>query len=104
MMWHWRSTINFTTCNVTAYCNLSIQYGKWHIANAKSNRLIALVIMKITAVANTWRKVEWVMGDTRISRKLRRNMLSSCVIPAYIHEFTRDDGTDTETTRNVQVS
>ena len=98
-MRRWRST-----CNVAAYCNLSIQYRKWHLPSVKSNKLIALVIMKITAVANAWRKVERVMGDTRISRKRRTNVLSSCVTPAYVHEFTRDDGTNRETTWEVHVS
>ena len=39
--------------------------------------------MRITAGANAWRKVEVVMGDRRISRKLTGNVLSSCVTPAY---------------------
>ena len=34
-------------------------------------------------IANAWRKVEGVMGDRRISRKLTGNVLSSCVTPAY---------------------
>ena len=40
---------------------------------------------KITAGANTWRKVERVMGDTQISRKLIGQVLSSCVTPAYMY-------------------
>ena len=39
----------------------------------------------LQAAANAWRKVEGVMGDKRISRKLKGNMLSSCVIPAYLY-------------------
>ena len=37
--------------------------------------------MRNRAGANAWRKVEGVMGDIRISRKLKRTVLSSCVTP-----------------------
>ena len=39
--------------------------------------------MRIAAGANTWRKVEGVMGDRRISRRGKRNVLSPCITPAY---------------------
>ena len=52
--------------------------------------------MRITAGANAWRKVEGVMGDRRIARKPKGSVLSSCY--AGIHECTRDDGTNRETT------
>ena len=35
--------------------------------------------------ANAWRKVEGVMGDRRITRKRKGNVLSSCVTPAYMN-------------------
>ena len=54
-------------------------------SNAKSTRLIALVTMRITAGANTWRKVEGMMEVRRISRKRKRNVLSSCVTPAHMN-------------------
>ena len=41
--------------------------------------------MRITTGANTWRKVEGMMGDRRISRKYTGNMLSSCFTPAYMN-------------------
>ena len=53
--------------------------------SAKSTRLIVLVVMRITAGANAWRKVEGVIGDRRISRKRKGNVLNSCVTPAYIN-------------------
>ncbi len=52
---------------------------------AFSTRLTALITMGITAGANAWRKVEGVMGDRRISRKRKGNVLSSCVTLAYIN-------------------
>ena len=39
--------------------------------------------MRIIAGANTWRKVEGVIGDGRISRKCKENVLSLCVTSAY---------------------
>ena len=33
-----------------------------------------------------WMKVEGVMGDKRIPHKCKGNVLSSCVIPAYMNE------------------
>ena len=41
--------------------------------------------MRITAGAKAWRKVEWVNGDRRISRKPKGNVLSSCITPAYMN-------------------
>ena len=32
---------------------------------------------------NAWRAIEGMVGDRRISRKLKRNVVSSCVITAY---------------------
>ena len=43
----------------------------------QSTRLIALITMRITARANARRKVEGVMGDKRISRKRKENVLRS---------------------------
>ena len=63
-------------------------------SSGKYTRLIVLVTMRITAVANACRKVEGVIGDRRISRKRKINVRSSCVTPA----CTRDDGTNRETT------
>ena len=57
----------------------------WHLPSAKSTRLIALVTMTITAGTNAWKKVKGVMGDRRISRKHKRNLLSSCVTSAYMN-------------------
>ena len=39
--------------------------------------------MWITAGANAWINVEGVIGDRRMSRKRKGNVLSSCVTPAY---------------------
>ena len=47
-------------------------------SSAKSTKLIIVVKMRITARANAWRKVEGQVGDRRISRKRKGNMLSSC--------------------------
>ena len=41
--------------------------------------------MRISAGANAWRKVEEVMGDRRISRKRKGNVLSACVTPAHMN-------------------
>ena len=32
-----------------------------------------------------WRKVEGVMGDRHISRKLKGKVLNSCITPAYLY-------------------
>ena len=37
---------------------------------------------RIQPGANAWRKVEGVMTDMNISRKLKGNILDSCVVPA----------------------
>ena len=34
-------------------------------------------------MANAWREVEEMMGDRRISRISKLNVLSLCVVPAY---------------------
>ena len=39
----------------------------------------------IQAAASEWRKVEEVMGDRHISRKLKGKMLTSCKTPAYLY-------------------
>ena len=73
------------TCNV-AYYSLYIHDRKWHLSSGKSTSLIALVTNRserTTAHANAWRK--GVMGDRRISRKLKGKMLSSCVTQAYMN-------------------
>ena len=38
--------------------------------------------MRVTAGANAWMNVEGVVGDRRISRKGKGNVLSSCVTGA----------------------
>ena len=38
---------------------------------------------RIQAVASAWRKVEWVMGDRHIYRKLKGKVLNSCIPSAY---------------------
>ena len=38
-------------------------------------------ICRIQAGASAWRKVEGVMGDRHISRRLKGKVLSSCVTP-----------------------
>ena len=40
---------------------------------------------RIQAGANAWRNVEGVMMDRKISRKLKGNVLDSCVVPASIY-------------------
>ena len=55
--------------------------------------------MRITAGANAWRNVEEVMGDRRISRKRKGNVLSSSY--SGIHKCIRDDGTNSETTEGT---
>ena len=37
---------------------------------------------RIQAGANAWRNVEEVMGDRKISRKLKGKVLDSCVVQA----------------------
>ena len=39
---------------------------------------------RIQAGASAWRKVEGVMGNRHISRKLKGKMHSSCITPAYL--------------------
>ena len=41
--------------------------------------------IRIRAVTNAWRKDEGMMGDRRISRKLKGKVHTSCVAPAYVH-------------------
>ena len=45
--------------------------------------------MTTTDGANAWRKVKEVMGDRPISHQLKGNVLSSCVIPAYINALEK---------------
>ena len=54
----------------------------------------------LQAEANAWRKVEGVMGDKRISQKLKGDMLSSCIIPAYLYGI--DHGNASKTTRETE--
>ena len=42
---------------------------------------------KIQAGASARRKMEWVMGDRHISRKLKGKLLSSCVTPVYLYDL-----------------
>ena len=49
--------------------------------------MIALVTMRTTDGANAWTKLEEVMGDIRISRKLKGKVLSSCVARVYMNAF-----------------
>ena len=58
--------------------------------------------MRITARANAGRKVEGVMGDRRISRKLKRKGAQLVCYPG-IHGCTRDDGTNRECCFSVNV-
>ena len=43
------------------------------------------ICRRIQAGANAWRKVEGVMGDRHVSRKLKGKVVSSCVTPTYIY-------------------
>ena len=45
--------------------------------------------MKNTAGANTWREMEVVMGDWRVSRTRKGNVLSSCVTPALMNALEK---------------
>ena len=40
---------------------------------------------KIQAGANAWRAVEGVMADRRISKRLKGNVMSTCVTPACLY-------------------
>ena len=51
--------------------------------------------MRIIAGANAWREIDGEMGDKRISRKRKGNVL---VYYHGIHERTRDDDASIETT------
>ena len=42
------------------------------------------ICRRVQAVAGAWRKLEGVMGDRHISRKLKGNILNSCITPAYL--------------------
>ena len=44
-----------------------------------------MVIMRVTTGANAWKKVKAGMGDRHISHKLKGNVLSLCVTPAYMN-------------------
>jgi len=80
-MWRWRSTSNFTKCNV-AYYNWSIHDRKWHFASGKSTTVIALVTMNSTVGANTWRKVEGEIDAYQVNVK---EMCTARVLQAYIN-------------------
>ena len=54
--------------------------------------------MRITARANAWKKVGGVLGDRRISRKRKGNVL---VCYHGIHECIRDDGINRETIGDI---
>ena len=58
--------------------------------------------MSITAGTNTWRKVEMMVGDRRISQKRKGNVLSSCVTQAYINALETMALTEKQQ-ENVQV-
>ena len=80
-----------TRCPVTSqHVTLRITIDKFTIGSdifsvQKSTRLIALVTMRLAVMANTWRTHEGMMGDRRISRKRKGNVLSSCVAPVYMN-------------------
>ena len=44
----------------------------------------AEVWRRIQVSVNVWRRVEGVMADRKISRKLKGKVLMSCVMPAYL--------------------
>ena len=47
----------------------------------------AEVQRRIWVDANAWRRVKGVMADRKISRKLKRKVLMSCVMPAYLYKL-----------------
>ena len=49
---------------------------------SENGRVEVEVRRRIQAGANAWRNVEGVMMDRKISRKLKRKVLDSCVVPA----------------------
>ena len=49
---------------------------------SENGRVDVAVRRRIQAGANAWRNVEGVMVDRKISRKLKRKVLDSCVVPA----------------------
>ena len=49
---------------------------------SENGRVDVVVRRRIQAGANAWRNVEGVMVDRKISRKLKGNVLDSCVVPA----------------------
>ena len=61
---------------------LTIANFNYPVQTRLNNLLLA--IKRVTAGANTWRKIEVVMGYRRISRRLKRNVLSSYVTRAYM--------------------
>ena len=42
------------------------------------------ICRRIQAGTSAWRKVEGMMGDRHISRKLKGKVLNSCITPAYL--------------------
>ena len=40
---------------------------------------------RVEAGANAWRAVEGVMADRRISKRLKGQVMSTCVTPAYLY-------------------
>ena len=53
----------------------------------ENGRVEVEVRRRIQAGANAWRNVEGVMVDRNISRKLKGNVLDSCVVPASTYGF-----------------
>ena len=50
-----------------------------------SNRDQMAIRLPKFAGANAWRNFEGVMGDRRMSLKLKRKMVTSCAAPAYMY-------------------
>ena len=48
-----------------------------------------MVTKRATPGAKAWRKVERVIGDIRISRKLKGKMLSSCATRVYMNTLEK---------------
>ena len=59
--------------------------------------------MRVTSGANAWKKAEGVKGNIHITRKRKGNVLSLCVIPAFVNAQDTMPLTETEQ-ETVKVS
>ena len=68
-------------------CGLRVSLEKTEVLlmSHKCHQPCGLRRQKTETGGNAWRKMEGVMGDRYISRKLKGRELSACMTPAYLY-------------------